>query len=161
MSEYIFKNWNEFGIFCRVNQKKLETALTELDLAPLSDFSKACVATAGGCGCTKKKRFAVAASSYEEVMDFISKNEALKSEIKKLLNSPEKVRFNHPEGTLTNPTEETGLGVNELEGGKDHDENTPKSSFERTHHIREDGSKPDATKPKPPEEQQPKAWLIF
>ena len=161
MSEYIFKNWNEFGIFYRVNQKKLETALTELDLTPLSDFSKACIATAGGCGCTKKKRFAAASSTYETAMDFVSKNDLVKTEIKKLLNGPEKVRFNHPENSLINPTEVTGLGVNELEGGADHDKNTPKSSFERTHYMREDGSKPDASKPKPAEEQLPKAWLVF
>ena len=161
MSEYIFKNWNEFGIFYRVNQKKLEASLSGLDLTPLSDFSKACVATAGGCGCTKKKRYAAASSAYESAMGFVSDNDSVKSEIKKLLNNPKKVRFNHPEGSLTNAAETKGLGVNELEGGKDHTENTEKSSFERTNYMLKDGLKPDATKPKPPEEQLPKPWLVF
>ena len=161
MSEYIFKNWNEFGIFYRVNQKKLGDSLTGLDLTPLSDFSKACIATAGGCGCSKKKRFAAAGATYISAMSFVSNNDSVKNEIKNLLNNPEKVRFNHPENSLTNPNEAEGLGINELEGGKDYNENTAKSSFERTHHMLEDGSKPDPAKPKPPEERLPKAWLIF
>ena len=135
MSEYIFKNWNEFGIFYRVNQKKMEAALTGLDLTPLLDFSKACVATAGGCGCTKKKRIATAVSAYEGAMDFVSKNDTVKTEIKKLLNNPEKVKFNHPKASLTDPNATTGLGVNEEEGGKDHDSNFNSNSSNREERL--------------------------
>jgi len=159
MNEYIFKNWNEFGIFYRVNQKKLEEALPDLDLTALADFSKACVATAGGCGCTKKKRIAIAVTTYESAIDFVSKNDSVKSEIKKLLNNPEKVRFNHPEKSLTDPGATTGLGVNEMEGGKDHTPETPADHLHREHKHRDDKAHPEHMQPA--DDPQPKAWLVF
>tara|TARA_Y100001938_G_scaffold131492_1_gene188661 strand:+ start:17002 stop:17442 length:441 start_codon:yes stop_codon:yes gene_type:complete len=135
MSEYIFKNWNEFGIFYRVNEKRLTDSLSDLDLTPLSDFSKACIATAGGCGCTKKKRIAAAVQTYESALEFVSSNDALKSEIKKLLNNPEKVKFNHPAASLSDAGAVTGLGVNEQEGGKDYDPNFNSNSPDREQRL--------------------------
>ena len=101
MNEYVFNNWNDFGIFCRVNL----TALRNIpDIEPVEDFVKACIATNGGCGCTKKKRFKIAKDAYEKLMDFISDNEVIKIKIKGLLNNPNKVAFKNPAKSESDPT---------------------------------------------------------
>ena len=106
MNDYTFNNWHDFGIFCRVNLNVLKSADDE-DLSPLEDFTKACIATNGGCGCTKKKRFIIAKAAYEKVVNVISDNEQLKEKIKKLLNNPPNVHFDNPIDSEKNPNATT------------------------------------------------------
>jgi len=120
MNEYSFSDWNEFGIFCRLNlvtasvstrqdrmnkhhvvTENLRKLLPQDDLTPLIDFNKACLATAGGCGCSKKKRSATAKLAYSKAIKLIKDNNILQTEIKKLLNNPDKIHFYDPELNLS------------------------------------------------------------
>jgi len=93
MSEFVFNNYVDFGIFLKVNSEDLLQEVNEDIHEPVKSLLNLYENSKGGCGCNIKKRIELAKNAYINTIPVIFSNPEAISFAKRVLGC-EKIIFN-------------------------------------------------------------------